>query len=65
MVGFVAHAESSQIVVDGQEIEDARWFTRTEMLAKAQSGELVLPGGISISRSLIEHWYGAQLPGQW
>lgn len=65
MVGFVAHAESSAINVDGEEIEDARWFTRTELSHKAQTGELVLPGGISISRSLIEHWYGEQLPGQW
>lgn len=65
MVGFVAHAESDEIQVDGQEIEDASWFTREEMLERATSGELALPGGISISRSLIEHWYGASLPGQW
>jgi len=26
---------------------------------------LVLPGGVSISRSLVEDWYGAPLPGQW
>ncbi len=65
MVGFVAHAESTDIRVDGTEIETANWFTREEMLRQATSGELALPGGISISRSLIEHWYGAALPGQW
>ncbi|WP_068120581.1 NAD(+) diphosphatase, partial [Nocardioides massiliensis] len=58
MVGFVAEATSVEIDVDADEIEDARWFTREEMRAEAEAGTLVLPGGISISRSLIEHWYG-------
>jgi NAD+ diphosphatase len=25
----------------------------------------VLPGGVSISRSLVEHWYCGPLPGHW
>ena len=33
--------------------------------AGARSGTLVLPGGVSISRSLVEHWYGGELPGTW
>jgi NAD+ diphosphatase len=65
MLGFVGRAESEDINVDNDEIEDARWFTRAEMKAQAEAGELVLPGGISISRSLVEHWYGGPLPGQW
>jgi NAD+ diphosphatase len=65
MVGFVAHAESTEVSVDGEEIEDARWFTRAQMKAEAEAGTLVLPGGVSISRSLVEHWYGGPLPGQW
>jgi len=65
MIGCVAKATSADISVDGQEIEDARWFTREEMKAEAEASTLVLPGGISISRSLIEHWYGGPLPGQW
>ena len=31
MLGFVARAETTEIDVDGDEIEDARWFTRAEM----------------------------------
>ena len=65
MVGFVAHAESTEVSVDGEEIEEARWFTRAQMKAEADAGTLVLPGGVSISRSLVEHWYGGPLPGQW
>lgn len=65
MVGCVARAESTEVSVDGEEIEDARWFTRAEMKEEAEAGTLVLPGGVSISRSLVEHWYGGPLPGQW
>jgi NAD+ diphosphatase len=65
MVGFVAHAESTEVSVDGEEIEDARWFTREQMRQEAEAGTLVLPGGVSISRSLVEHWYGGPLPGHW
>ena len=32
---------------------------------QAEAGTLVLPGGVSISRSLVEHWYGGPLPGSW
>jgi NAD+ diphosphatase len=35
------------------------------MRAEAAAGTLVLPGGVSISRSLVEHWYGEALPGSW
>ncbi|QNN55069.1 NAD(+) diphosphatase [Nocardioides mesophilus] len=65
MVGFFASAATTDINVDGAEISDARWFTREEMRAEAEAGTLLLPGGISISRSLVETWYGGTLPGQW
>ncbi|MGA9747788.1 MAG: NAD(+) diphosphatase [Nocardioides sp.] len=65
MVGFVARARTTAIEVDGAEISDARWFTREEVRAEAEAGTLLLPSGISISRSLVETWYGGPLPGQW
>lgn len=65
MVGFVARATDTTINVDGSEIAEARWFTREEMYAESASGSVVLPGGVSISRSLIEHWHGSPLPGSW
>lgn len=65
MVGFTARATSTAIEVDHDELEDARWFTRAEMREQADAGSLVLPGGVSISRSLVEHWYGGPLPGHW
>jgi NAD+ diphosphatase len=65
MVGFTGRAIETTIDVDGSEIEDARWFTRQEMRAEAEAGTLVLPSGVSISRSLVESWYGGTLPGHW
>ncbi|MFT4008443.1 MAG: NAD(+) diphosphatase [Nocardioidaceae bacterium] len=65
MVGFFARATTTEIDVDGAEIASARWFTREELKAEAEAGVLKLPGGISISRSLVEAWYGGPLPGQW
>lgn len=65
MVGFYATATSTEIRVDGDEITEARWFTREDLLEVINAGDVKLPGNISISRRLIEGWYGADLPGSW
>jgi NAD+ diphosphatase len=62
MIGCIAKATSADISVDGLEVEDARWFTREQMKAEAEAGTLLLPAPVSISNSLIEHWYGGPLP---
>jgi NAD+ diphosphatase len=61
MLGFHAHATTTQITVDGEEISEAGWFTRDELAAAASSGRVLLPPTISIARRLIERWYGAPL----
>jgi len=65
MLGFRGRALSRDIRVDGVEMQDARWFTREAMREETRAGSLVLPGGVSISRSLVEDWYGEPLPGSW
>lgn len=65
MVGFFGTAESTDITVDGEEIVEARWFSREEILTGTSDGSLRLPGGFSISRALVEEWYGGPLPGSW
>lgn len=65
MLGYVGRAESTDIRVDDDEIEDARWVTREEARAGAEDGSLLVPSGISISRTLITSWYGEELPGSW
>jgi NAD+ diphosphatase len=63
MLGFQAVAVGEQeIEVDAEEIGEARWFTRAEMLAAIKAGTLGLAPTSSIARRLIEFWYGAELP---
>lgn len=63
MLGFTGRALSTGIDVDGAEIEEARWWTRSEFEAAVRSGEMFVPRGISISSSLIESWFGRPLEG--
>ncbi|WP_299921893.1 NAD(+) diphosphatase [uncultured Nocardioides sp.] len=63
MLGFTGRASTTDIDVDGSEIEEARWWTRGDFEAAGRSGELVVPRGISISSSLIETWFGRPLDG--
>jgi NAD+ diphosphatase len=69
MLGFQAAAPGGQrITVDAEEIGEARWFTREEMLAAIGTGELAVAPTSSIARRLIEFWYGGNLPdgpGSW
>jgi NAD+ diphosphatase len=69
MLGFQAAAPGGQrITVDAEEIGEARWFTREEMLAAIGTGELAVAPTSSIARRLIEFWYGGDLPdgpGTW
>jgi NAD+ diphosphatase len=65
MLGFTARADATDIHVDGDEIEEARWWSRDDALAGARDGSLVIPPGVSISRKLIVDWYGDDLPGAW
>jgi len=63
MLGFTGRALTTDIDVDGAEIEEARWWTRAELEAAVRSGEVAVPHGISISSSLIESWFGRPLDG--
>jgi NAD+ diphosphatase len=66
MLGYFARAHGDQLLeVDGEEILEAYWFSRPELLAAVESGDLLLPGRVSIARQLIESWYGGPLPGDW
>ncbi|MBN9606459.1 MAG: NAD(+) diphosphatase [Actinomycetales bacterium] len=49
-------------VPDGEEIRELRWFTRDGLAADITAGRVRPPGGISISRALIEDWFGGPLP---
>lgn len=65
MLGYHAWTDDPAIDVDGDEITEARWFTRDELAAACASGDVRLPPPVSIARRLVERWYGAELPGTW
>lgn len=65
MLGYTARATGRVERTDDEEISHARWFTRPALREAAESGEVLLPGSVSIARKLIEHWYGGRLPGEW
>jgi NAD+ diphosphatase len=64
MVGFRAHAVDTSMHVDTEEVTEARWFTREELLEAGRTGETLVPGAISIARYLIERWLGGPLPAE-
>jgi NAD+ diphosphatase len=55
MLGFTAHAVTTEVQLRDQELEDARWFTRAELAA----GYPKIPPNLSISFRLIEDWFNA------
>jgi NAD+ diphosphatase len=55
MLGFMAEATSSDIILNDGELEDAQWFTRKEL----RSGFPKLPFQISIARRLVDYWLAA------
>ncbi len=57
MLGFEAlYVRGDAVAADG-ELDDARWFTRTELLdAAAERGALRLPPALAIARRLIDGW---------
>uniref|UniRef100_A0A8C6PFB5 NAD(+) diphosphatase n=1 Tax=Nothobranchius furzeri TaxID=105023 RepID=A0A8C6PFB5_NOTFU len=59
MIGCLAVAISTHIKVDENEIEEARWFPRQqviESLLRGASQALVLPPRQTIAHQLIRHW---------
>lgn len=65
MVGFHAKVDDPERVrADGEELKEVRWFSRAELTAAVESGEVVPSGRISIARSLIENWHGERWAGR-
>jgi NAD+ diphosphatase len=58
MIGCFAHAETRDIVVDGEEIVTARWFSRAVLkrLISGESTEIGLPRSDAIAFHLMRAW---------
>ena len=58
MLGFYADALTEDIVLDKDELVDARWFSKAQMREPKAHG-FALPRADSIARRLIEDWIAA------
>lgn len=59
MLGFVARAErAGELVLDPAEIEEARWFSRDQLLAG--EGLAALPPAVSIARNILDRWLAGE-----
>ena len=59
MIGCMGTALSTHIILDRLELEDARWFTRSEaetMLAGTHPDGLGAPQPIAIAHHLLRYW---------
>jgi NAD+ diphosphatase len=61
MIGCTATADNDTLTIDFEELDDARWFTRDEVIA-AVAGDpaapFVPPPQFAIARTLLDHWLG-------
>jgi NAD+ diphosphatase len=57
MIGCRTRAQTTDIDLIDQELEDAKWFTRQEVMDALQSkGSLKLPPSYAIAHTLIQQW---------
>jgi NAD+ diphosphatase len=59
MIGCQAEALTRDIVVDREELEDARWFSKAEietMLMRKHPQELTTPPPVAIAHHIIRAW---------
>ena len=62
MIGCHARALGPDLVIDTTELDDARWFTRSEIeaaLAGDPQAAFQPPPRFAIARTLLEHWLAA------
>jgi NAD+ diphosphatase len=63
MVGCRAVAMSSELTIDTNELEDARWFTRDEVargISGSEDATFQPPPHTAIARTLLEDWLGLE-----
>ncbi|KQS73358.1 NAD(+) diphosphatase [Modestobacter sp. Leaf380] len=58
MLGYVARAVTTDLQVDHDEIEEARWFTRDEL--RSGAGPAALPPPVSIARHIVDRWVAGE-----
>ena len=65
MIGAIGRVAGTPVPrPDGEEMAEVRWFSRDELRAEVAAASVMVPGPISISRWLIDRWFGDDLPDQ-
>jgi NAD+ diphosphatase len=58
MLGFTARAVTTGLVIDHTELEDARWYSREDLVTSPEDESFRLPRKDSIARRLVDDWLG-------
>jgi NAD+ diphosphatase len=61
MVGFTSRAVDPTLHLDMEEIVEAVWVARAELREMVQAGRFGISPTVSISRRIIEQWYGGPI----
>jgi len=58
MMGLILEAVNTDITIDPKELEDARWFSREEVLAvfEKRGQAFLCPPRQTIAHQLLRHW---------
>ena len=59
MMGVIGEAETEEISIEQDELEDARWFTKDQIRAVMKSGgdeTFQVPHELAIARHILDHW---------
>jgi len=59
MIGCIAEALDDELVIDGEELEDARWFSREEVISMIKGEHpdgLLAPQPIAIANAIMRAW---------
>jgi NAD+ diphosphatase len=61
MISFSAIAiNPEEAIPDGEEIEEVRWLTRSQMREAIANESLTLPPGMSVARKMIDFWHESE-----
>ena len=61
MIGCTAVALGDSLTIDHDELDDARWFTRNQVidaLSGSRDSAFIAPPRFAIARTLLDHWLG-------
>ena len=62
MLAFSAQALTTDLTLQVEEIAEAAWFSRDDLVAAIASRDVALPPPLSVAHQLISDWMGREIP---